>query len=420
MLPSSHMNQMNVVTRETEFTLADAFASFTSAASQLETSYRELQKEVNRLRQELEMRNLALAESLTENQSMRVALRRILDALPCGVIVLDDKGDISFLNRKGEEHLNISKSGARGAAAINEARSRLAEIQSEVTPNGAEREIQFNGNGATRWLAVRSSTMPAGSFVRTAGSRTPLAGQNVLISRDITTQKELQSKHEADQHFVALAEMSAVLAHEIRNPLGSMELLTGLLFGSEELTGEQRSWVEGLRAGVRSLSATVNNVLRYHSLGVSNLAPVQLSQVLRDSVQFVQPLAKQAGITLHFIDELGEQQIAANTGELQQVVFNLALNAFRHTHKGGAVKLTVRRDLRPNGDVAVVEVSDSGCGIRDEDVSRIFDAGFSTTGHSPGLGLAVCQKLVHQHGGTIAVESRVGVGSTFRMEFPLV
>jgi two-component system sensor histidine kinase FlrB len=415
------MNQMNVVTRETEFALADAFASFTSAASQLETSYRELQKEVNRLRQELEMRNLALAESLTENQSMRVALRRILDALPCGVIVLDDNGDISFLNRKGEEHLNVSKSGTRSAPAINEAaRSRLAEIQSEVTPNGAEREIQCSGPGQTRWLAVRSSTMPAGSFVKSAGSRTPLAGQNVLISRDITTQKELQSKHEADQHLVALAEMSAVLAHEIRNPLGSMELLTGLLFGSEELTGEQRSWVEGLRAGVRSLSATVNNVLRYHSLGVSNLEPVQLSQVLRESVQFVQPLANQAGIKLHFIDELGEQKIAANTGELQQVVFNLALNAFRHTQKGGTVKLALRRNPRPNGDVAVVEVSDSGCGIRDEDVSRVFDAGFSTTGHSSGLGLAVCQKLVHQHGGSIAVDSRVGVGSTFRMEFPLV
>ena len=406
--------------RDAEAILADAFASFTTAAGQLEFSYRELQKEVVRLRQELEARNAALAKSLTENQSMRMALRRILDSLPCGVIVLDDTGEIAFLNREAEKQVKFSKENANSSSSSSRGSTKLTKLWAEVVPDGEEKEVQVAGNSESRWLAIRSSTMPGRDTTRISGAQSPLTGQIVLISRDVTTQKELQLRHEANHHLIALAKMSAVLAHEIRNPLGSMELLTGLLYGCQELNPEQRSWVEGLRAGTRSLSATVNNVLRYHSLGVSNMLPLQLSQVLRDSMQFVQPLAKQAGITLLFVDELGELQIAANAGELQQVVLNLALNAFRHTAKNGTVNLSARRESRDSDEIAAVEISDTGCGIRAEDVPHIFEAGFSTTGHSPGLGLAVCQKLVQQHHGTISVTSEVGVGSTFRMEFPLL
>ncbi|HUM04047.1 MAG TPA: ATP-binding protein [Terriglobales bacterium] len=414
------MNPINTLAaRDAEPLLADAFSAFATAAGQLEYSYRELQKEVVRLRRELETRNAAMAETLNENQSMRLALRRILDILPCGVAVLESTGEAVFLNFEAQRLLETPEFGdQRAAHAHGDARRRLAAITGQVLPGGEEREVQIPGAAQAKWVAARSSMMRSTCPLTPAGSRSAQHDHVVLTFRDITTQKELEKDRDETEHLIALARMSAVLAHEIRNPLASMELLVGLLYGCEGLQAEQRSWIDGLRAGLRSLSATVNNVLRYHSLGTAVLLPVQLSQVIRESIQFVQPLAKQAEITLLFDDELGELKIAGNSGELQQVLFNLTLNAFRHTARGGSVRVAAHRG--PNGNQAVVEVADTGEGIREEDLPRLFEAGFSGTGQNPGLGLAVCKKIVEQHRGGISVTSQIGSGSTFRMEFPLL
>ena len=157
-----------------------------------------------------------------------------------------------------------------------------------------EQEFCFGPEGKKRWLVVRTAG------VQEAGNR-----ELVLIVRDITAQREMEREREEARRLLALAEMSSVLAHEIRNPLGSMELLAGLLMTSGDLGSEQRKWVENLQAGVRSLSATVNNVLRVHTLGVSSLAPVQLGAVLRSAVRFIAPLADQSGIKVWSDQELG-------------------------------------------------------------------------------------------------------------------
>jgi two-component system sensor histidine kinase FlrB len=418
MLPSSHLSPMNLLTtREIEPTLADAFSTFAAAAGQLEYSYRELQKESMRMRRELELRNAAVAETLTENQSMRMALRCILDTLPCGVTVLGASGETVFLNLEAQSHLRACRK--TGSPELLNNQELLKQITAQVVPDGEEKEILIPGAPEPFWLAVRAKTMHSPYPVGGSGRKSSTHGRLVLITRDITAQKRAQQDKEETARLIALARMSAVLAHEIRNPLASMELLIGLLYGCDELKSDQRSWIDGLRAGIRSLSATVNNVLRYHSLGTSALLPVQLSQVLRESVQFVQPLAKQADITLMFEDELSDQKIAGNPGELQQVLFNLTLNAFRHTRARGIVKVKAAKEGQGSSSRIIVEVSDTGEGIRPEYLPQLFDAGFSTTGQNPGLGLAVCKKIVELHRGTISVSSHLGVGSSFRLEFPL-
>jgi signal transduction histidine kinase len=112
--------------------------------------------------------------------------------------------------------------------------------------------------------------------------------------------------------------------------------------------------------------------------------------------------------------ELCDAEINGNAGELQQVILNLALNAFRHTTEGGQVKIRARVEER----TVAIAFSDSGSGIPEEDLEKIFEAGFSTKNDSPGLGLAVCRKIVQQHGGTIAARNQNG--ATIRMEFPIL
>jgi len=392
--------------------LADAFAAFTAAAGRLEFSYQQLQSEVTRLREELEERNVALTVSLAENEKMRLALGRILDALPCGVIVLEAGGRVGFINPEAQRLLECSGK----TAADNENVRTLLARRRKAGEKLAEDDQEFcvTANGKKRWLAVRSAGMVESGLGQ---GRTANSGQVVLILRDTTMQREMEQEREEARRLIALAELSSVLAHEIRNPLGSMELLTELLMGSPEVGSEAKRWVEHLQAGVRSLSVTVNNVLRMHTMGGPVLVPLQLAPVLKEATNFVSPLAEQAGITLSLHESLGEAEIAANGGELRQVILNLVLNALRHTAVNGQISINACTN---GAQTVAIEIRDTGCGILPEHLPHVFDAGFSTGSSSPGLGLAVCRKIVHQHGGAVSVESEVGKGTMFRMEFPIL
>ena len=394
--------------------LADAFSSFIAAAGRLEHSHWQLHDEVTHLRTQLEERNRALASSLAENERMRVALRQILDALPCGVAVLEPhRKQIVLLNPGAQQLLEISSDRPTDWTDLPE-RIR-AVLDAEGCPlwkQDDEHDFCFESNDKKRWVTVRYSTM--------AESGSGISTKVILICRDTTASKAAEQEREASRHMVALAEMATVLAHEIRNPLGSMELLTGLLAGDGGLSEDSKQCVQHLQAGVRSLSAVVNNVLRFHSSGTSNLQPTKLADALRSAANFVQPLARQAGIALNLQLTLGPAEVAADAGGLQQVILNLVCNALRHTSAGGNITVVGQIESRDDQQIAVVEVVDTGNGIRSEDLPHIFEAGFSTGKQNPGLGLTVCQRIVEQHRGTISVRSQLGKGTAFRMEFPVL
>lgn len=388
--------------------LADAFSSFIAAAGRLENSHHQLHDEVTQLRKQLEERNRDLASSLAENEAMRLALRQILDALPCGVAVLESAmKEIVLLNPEARRLLAIAdKNTPFWDDLPPQIRTTLAVEGCPAWKQGDEHDFCFENNGKKRWVTVRYSGMSD--------------NRAVLICRDTTTSKEVEQERESSRHLVALAEMATVLAHEIRNPLGSMELLTGLLAVDSGLNEDSKQHVQHLQAGVRTLSAVVNNVLQYHTQGSFTLRPAKLVDALRSATNFVQPMARQAGIALGLQQSLEGTEIAADSAGLQQVILNLVCNALRHTAAGGSIMIGAHVESTEDRKVAVVEVADTGKGIGADDIPHIFEAGFSTGKQSPGLGLTVCQRIVEQHRGTINVNSQLGKGTTFRMEFPVL
>lgn len=399
--------------------LTDAFSSFIAAADRLERSHWQLHEEVSHLRAQLEERNRALASSQAENDRMRIALAQILDALPCGVAVLETmKEEIVWLNPEARRLLEIPEGEAPLWTSLPATiQTMLDPGQGQTWKQGDEHDFFFAAGDKRRCVTVRYSTIGQDD------SRANSVAQNaqvILTCRDTTAFKEAEEQRESSRNLVALAEVATVLAHEVRNPLGSMELLTGVLAGDAGMNEDSKQCVQHLQAGVRSLSAVVNNVLRFHSEGTSNLQPTKLSEVLRSAVNFVQPLARQSGIALTSQLTLGEIEIAADAGEIHQVVLNLVCNALRHTPTGGLIKVCARVEARAEQRVAVVEVVDTGNGIRAEDLAHIFEPGFTTGRQSAGLGLTVCQRIVEQHHGTIMVSSEAGKGTTFRMEFPIL
>jgi signal transduction histidine kinase len=381
-----------------ERSLTRAFASFTEAASSLERSYIQLQGEVARLRHELEDTNRDLASSLEENHRMRQHLDRILQGLPCGVLVREADGQVSVAN---PETWRLLGSACESALPvwIHDLLDRTQGHRGELEYRCASPEAE--------WITVRRAQLSAEE-----------GGSSIFILQDVSELKRLEREHEELSRRQALAEMSALLAHEIRNPLGSLELFAGLLAESE-LKDEEKKWVGHLQAGLRTLAATVNNVLHFHSQPSPGLAPTDLGRWLRSTHDFLRPLAQRAQVRLELRQALDGVLVAADRHRLEQVLLNLALNAFRFMPGGGVLRIRGEVSGQAAQRRATVEISDTGPGIAAEDRTRIFHPGFTTCAGSPGLGLAVCKTIMEQHGGGITMDSHAGLGTTFKLEFPL-
>lgn len=227
---------------------------------------------------------------------------------------------------------------------------------------------------------------------------------------------ELQEQREAQQRFRALAEVSTLLAHEIRNPLGSLELFASLL-AEIDFAPEPRRWIRQIQAGLRTLSATVNNVLNLHS-NTAEFVGTDMAELLHWTTEFLRPLAEQSGIQLQLLNELHGVTVRADPHRLRQVLLNIALNAFHFSPSGGRVAVSGRSVATEGGRLVKIELSDAGPGIAPEYLEKIFEPGFSTRRGSAGLGLAVCKEIMAQHRGTIRVSSQLGRGATFVLTLP--
>ena len=160
--------------------------------------------------------------------------------------------------------------------------------------------------------------------------------RTILILRDITAQRRAEQERGAAREAMVLAEITTILAHEIRNPLASLELFAELIENDED---QRAQWISNLRVGIRTLSGTVNNVLSFHGSGSLKLAPVSMPALIANAVQFVKPLAQQATVSLECFSDQYQNQVMGNESALQQVIFNLISNAIRHTPAGAALPL---------------------------------------------------------------------------------
>ncbi len=416
MLPGSHPALISpplpeVTHLPSAVLLADAFSEFIATSSRLEASYRELQGEVYSLGVELGERNTALSASLAQNQAMRLALEQVVDSMPCGVMVVDSAGSISMSNAETARLLELD--------AITAAHGQPATLREVACHSGlnfdalfaaditdASQEFSIQTPAGKRWLEIRNRSL----FLQ--ANREGKPDQSILILRDITAQKRAEQDREAARNAMAAAEVTAILAHEIRNPLASLELFAELIEHDDVRRDE---WISNLRAGIRSLSATVDNVLSFQSSGAAKLVSVVLAVVVEDAIEFIRPLAEQVGIVFEWRGRNSKLRVNGVESALRQVMLNLFANAIRHTPTGGKVTVSLQGDRAGR---AILKCSDTGSGIRRDQIGRVFERGFSGNGDSSGLGLAVCERIMQQHGGRISVSSGARSGACFRLDFP--
>jgi len=235
----------------------------------------------------------------------------------------------------------------------------------------------------------------------------------------------LQAELQRAAQLSFVGELAAGLAHEIKNPLAGIQGGVDILIRRRDPNDPEREALEGIRHEVERIDGTVRALLDRARPRAMSAANVSLTELTMRAVNVARSQAIGAlsrGRRVHVIfDEPPEDvRVDLDAPLIEDAVLNLILNAIEAIEDDGRITVSLKRErTEDTGDEAVIEVSDTGHGITEEDLTRIFNPFFTTTKGGTGLGLPAVRRIARAHGGRVEATSTVGEGSTFRIHLPV-
>ncbi|KAA3657329.1 MAG: sensor histidine kinase [Calditrichaeota bacterium] len=230
-------------------------------------------------------------------------------------------------------------------------------------------------------------------------------------------QEKLQNRIEEKERMAYLGELSAAVAHEIRNPLNSIELYMGLVkrqIGTE--TGATNN-IEKIHLEIKALNSIVTSFLKFARQPAPEIKKINLNDIIQATLFLANKELKENDIEVHM--NLGTKEIIlwADGNQLKQAFLNIVLNSIQAMPKQGI--LTLSTEEIAEGEFVMLYIRDTGCGMPASDRDRIFQPFFSTKNRGTGLGLAIVKNIIEAHHGTIFVESEVQKGTIFSVKLPM-
>lgn len=406
--------------------LKEAFSTFNVATARLERSYKELERRVQSLDRALQEKNRELEQNLLETERVRTYLQNILESLGSGVMVVDPSGRIMTANdavRKitGFDSPEVVGKKLTELGIFEESFAGVVKRIVADPSQGYNCEVQITQKGGAT-LHVSLSSSPMKNAHRKACG-------HVIVIQDIERLKVLEEQAQRTGRLSAMGEMAARIAHEVRNPLGSIELFASIL--KRELDGDRKRLAEHVINGVKSLNMILTNLLYFFRGPLEpTWTPIDLHLFLSEFLEEMAHVMEKNGVTLKKDFSRESLTLYGDPELLKQLFLNLQLNAIQAMPDGGTIEIATRlirekveilrpqyRAPTPSGFLEI-RVSDTGPGIPQEIEPRIFDPFFTTRDRGAGLGLAIAHNIMEAHGGTIRVGSGRTGGATFLMTFP--
>ena len=236
----------------------------------------------------------------------------------------------------------------------------------------------------------------------------------VAIIKDLTEQKKLEEVARRKEKLTAMGELASGVAHEIRNPLNTIGIITQRLKREFSVPGgEYDSLLKIVSNEVCRVNQIIEQFLRFARPPRLQLAVVNMMELLNDVTLQIKSQAEVKGIQLEArIESLPEMKV--DKTQMKQALLNLLLNAIEATRAGGMIYFNAyakAQDVR-------IEIADTGVGIPAENLSKIFDLYFTTKDTGTGIGLPLVNRIITEHGGRIEVSSQEGKGTTFVLSIP--
>lgn len=363
-----------------------AIETFNSVSATLMQYYSTLEDKVKLLTEEVDHK--------------KQLLDSILDSIDVGVVFFDRDGIVRIVNKAAENMLKIDAGSVIGGISIH------ASIKEEVI---------VPENGRPFYALV--------SRLDVKGRDGDIIG-HVLIFKDITRLKQLESESERNRRLTAMGELVMKIAHEIRNPLGSIELFASLL--SNDLKGtDHGDYANRISGSVRSLVNTLDNMLRFTKEIKPRLEYHCLNDVIRETCDDFKELFASSKIQIVFFEN-GIHWLSLDRGLIRQALINILLNSVHAMPGGGTIDVRIQ-DAGDSGEIehrqnvrcVGITVRDNGAGMDEEIRSRMFEPFFSTKDRGTGLGMSITASIIKAHKGHIDVISEAGKGTEFMITLPI-
>jgi two-component system sensor histidine kinase PilS (NtrC family) len=352
------------------------------------------------LAEQLRQTGERLAERESDLAAITALHESIVQSVTSGLVTLDPGGRVTFLNRAAEQMLGLGRRDVLGQLAdrwFGAFRSDIARGEADVVTAAGER------------LRLGYSTFPL-------LGRSGAALGTAVIFQDLTQLRVMEARLARSERLADLGQLSAGLAHELRNPLASMMGSAELLRTSAVKDDDRRLLDIVLREGGR-LSLLVSEFLAFARPGVQRREPVDLAELAGQTLEAFTLDPAAAGLTLE--RALAPATVQGDPDQLRQVLWNLLLNAGQAIAGAGRSGGTIRVACGPGASGgADLAVEDDGPGVDPADRERIFTPFFTTKAAGTGLGLATIHRIVDGHGGAVSVEAAPGRGARFTIHLP--
>lgn len=403
--------------------LSRAFKLFSEETQRLEEAHRELTENFEHVNQELEQTNRRLKQKLRELDTSTSYLRHILSNISQGLLFINKAKIITTFNKSAEVILSKPAMEVLFQPFLHNFSDTLfgfsvAEaLAQREAPSTSSTRLQV-APGVVRELEVEARYVSHIGGAELASHLDPTLDYTeglIILVRDVTEMRRLKLLTERNNRLKALGEMAAMVAHEIRNPLGGIKGFASLLRRDLQEQPHLQEMANYIVEGTDALNRLVTHVLNYARPVKPEFATTDLKKLLTDirtRVQYDEHLCQ--GITIVVEAERDHYSAAVDAQLIQGVMLNLVVNAIEAMPNGG--KVTLALEQAP-ADI-LVKVIDTGSGIKEEDLTRIFSPFFTTKPQGNGFGLSEVYKVIQAHSGTIEVTSTVGKGTMFTIKLP--
>lgn len=350
-------------------------------------------------------------------RSTRTSLSRVkafsdnlVHNMPIGLLAIDADERIASFNQAAESVLKLSSSSA------------MRKRPTEILPQPLSEF--FNQLKTRQGLINKELDCPVkdGKIIPLEVIGTSLKGEDdsavswVILFRDLTEIQHLKKEIARTQRLASIGRLAAGVAHEIRNPLSSIKGFATYFKERYREIPEDHKIAEIMIQEVERLDRVIGQLLEFARPMNIQKKTASLEDVIKDSLKMVEAEARQRRIKVDFSSDPQTKEVRIDTDRIRQVLLNLYLNAIAAMESGGVLSVELRQD-DDIGRFRII-VSDSGTGIKHEDLPHLFDPYFTTKSSGTGLGLAIVHKIIESHGGEVSVESRYGEGATVTIEFP--
>ena len=362
---------------------------------------------------------MKIAEDRTRSAS-QISWENILASLEDGVIVIDRHGRISFFNQAAEvlTDLSASQSLQQPYAALFKKNPWLGEMVRKTEP-----PHQGSARGEGDLVSQRGRRVPVNLTVSPLLDRYGRSLGSILLLRDLTRHKELEEDLKRSDRLALLGTLAAGLAHEIKNPLGGIKGAAQLLKREVERSLSLVQYADIMIREVDRVNLLMEQLLDLSRPTKLNLDSLNIHEVLDGVLLLEREAVPEWNVAVKKNFDPSLPPIRGDRAQLTQVFLNLVKNALQAMNGSGCLTLTtrietdfhIRKQGKERGKFIWVDIDDNGPGIREEDLPQIFSPFFTTKNNGAGLGLAICYRIIKEHGGLIRVEGREGKGATFKV-----